>query len=288
MDMILLRQCAYRHLFLNRYLPCHYVDSPQRLWTDNNADTESTVDWGNMIMSLLQYDVKQNEKNKRPPVVLLILLVALTCFMLKMGLKFYQDDTKVGDGIEQQQQGYCPMRTSSFYPIAMSCVWEMMALWVGTIFTAIIMSMDATANNHHDFKNEYLNDICIRIDPDSSFYWKQLHFAVLTPQLFHFITLFVHIYENSYMVRILGKTFVFCFGYMAVGTIMEKRMKMMTKKEEDGMIMKLTKNKEIQTIEKRNTIIANYNIYGLPFVVGCILEMILSLYFSSSLDPCRM
>lgn len=45
--------------------------------------------------------------------------------------------------------------------------------------------------------------------------------SIFIPQLFHIVTLFVHMYEDSSGVRFLGSTFVACFHYYSLVSILE-------------------------------------------------------------------
>jgi Predicted membrane protein len=295
MDMILLRPCAYRHLFLNRYRWCHLFCSPAVIGTaENGADTDIKTDTDTAPLHWRAKIVQRVVKRKRLPLILLVLLVALTCLMLKMGLKLYDGND---DDHDKGKEGYLEISSSILYPLVISSFGEMVALWIGTIVTATtIMSfflVDSSATKNDT--SGHCNGIKSNEDSDSLFFfWMQLHFAIFLPQLFHFMTLFVHIYENSYMVRILGKMFVFCFGYMAVGTVMEKRMmkntcrlsttsKIGTKdadtKASPPKVQDAKRCMFEQEIDMpiRQELLDSYyyKMHGLPFVVGSLLEIML-------------
>mmetsp|Transcript_1390 Transcript_1390/g.2529 ORF Transcript_1390/g.2529 Transcript_1390/m.2529 type:complete len:397 (+) Transcript_1390:32-1222(+) len=293
MDMILLRRSAYRHLFLNRWY--RYCCRQRRIVTDSDSSSERSKSgdgWNDKILGEFFFFVKQQRHRHDPPMGLLVLLVGVTCMALQMGLKLYHDndDCNHGDHID----GYCtlpPRIYLNYYPHVLSCIGEMIVLWFGTVASAKIQSNQSKKNYLKDnmLKIARLLDGTIMKEEEeeeqdgSSYFWNpQLFLAIFLPQLFHFVTLFVHIYESSYMVRILGKTFVFCFGYMAVGTVLEKRnivrVSMMRKK----MDVKDDLHKvpvPSESDERNRLLLVGHGGHGLPFVVGSLLETMLSHYY---------
>jgi hypothetical protein len=54
--------------------------------------------------------------------------------------------------------------------------------------------------------------------------WKEIYIGLFLPQLFHFILLFVTIYENTATVQILGSILMFGITYMTIHCIIERRL----------------------------------------------------------------
>jgi len=126
---------------------------------------------------------------------------------------------------------------------------------------------------------------------------KEMNLAIIIPQLFHIMTLLVHIYEDSYMVRVLGFIFVSCFSYSAVHTVMERwsfkyngdlngDLNGNVDRDDDGgrIIHKNDEGSEKDQGQGKNGVVVVVMMMdmillpGWPFLIGLILELTISLW----------
>ncbi len=135
------------------------------------------------------------------------------------------------------------------YPLLSASLVEFLSQWVVTMATAYACILPHTFGKSLPL-----------------LFWKQLHLAIISPQLFHVITLLVHIYENSFMVRGLGSLVVPCFGYLSIITVMERWLYHFKWKQQEN-------TDEIKNeMEKVNLSIAS----SFPFLLGLFFELFVS------------
>jgi|AntRauTorckE5430_2_1112549.scaffolds.fasta_scaffold00341_1 hypothetical protein len=217
MDMMLLRDCAYRHLFFNR---SHAYQEKSKL--SGHGD-------GGM------YSLKNG------------ILSSAVCVLLRVLLKMQGSKHSSGEPFQQ------------LLPLLHSSVVQFAALWMGTMLTAYFCQKMSIVNSSKSTQLSILEPM----------FWKQMHLAIIIPQLFHFVTLFVHIYENSLMIRLLGSIFVSCFSHMAICTVMERHYFQPVRYESDV---------KIHSQEKK---ISNM-ISSMPFLVGLGIELSTSIWESEA------
>lgn len=95
-----------------------------------------------------------------------------------------------------------------FIPFLYQSTIEMISLCLGSILSAIYILSTRNKKGIIDNSNKKL-------------FMSQMFAAMVMPQLFHLVTLFVHIYEDSLTVRLLGIAFVKCFTFMSAFIVME-------------------------------------------------------------------
>lgn len=225
MDMMLLRSSAYRHFFFNRYAA--------------SRTSTSTSGAGEVEFNL--YSLQNS------------CIGCLVCFVLRTILKL--QGVKNGPGSESHFDAEGESRDSDevqFFlyltgPLIMQSLIEFSLLWFFIMISSwIYLRVQIHFLNHmKTAKREFLgsanfmkadkkNDsIQAKYNPKVSrqgkilsipaCFWGQMHMAIVVPQLFNIITISVHIYENSSMVRGIGSSiFVPSFGAMAVKTVLER------------------------------------------------------------------
>lgn len=308
MDMILLRRCAYRHLFFHRH---HWWGGCCSVGDEENMFVwlsfwDCVVGGGHDKQRAIQYDKnKSHYKTEQRKRLVMVLFIALMGIMFKIGLKLYAS-TGFGDILGEEEyfntavcmesEKYSVPTTNSayssitdwngnvkrwyrWYPLVLASLGEMMALWFGTMVGTVGYIMfvkkmgcrhSVVANHGPDSSHDSGHDSESGSDMDEYgiLYESRLHGAIFLPQLFHGMTLFVCIYENSYMVRILGEVFVACFGYMSVGTILEKWY---------PPTLPLNSVAQPSSHARHST---SFLCKGLPYLVGCCFEMGVGFFLS--------
>ena len=117
----------------------------------------------------------------------------------------------------------------------LSSLIEYLFMFLGTLFLARIFVINDKLKSPNQF-------------------WIKIHNAILLPQCFKFIVMYIHIWEDSPTIRILGSVFVFSYHWMAIHTIIEQQV--------------ISQKKKIN--RKESSIIRM--LYGLPILFGIILR----------------
>ena len=78
-----------------------------------------------------------------------------------------------------------------------------------------------------------------RCDSSNRVRFDDICLSIFIPQIFHLVTLFVHMYEDSSGIRLLGSTFVACFHYYSLICII------------DGTMAKMNENVNIDVLRMR-------------------------------------
>jgi hypothetical protein len=78
-----------------------------------------------------------------------------------------------------------------------------------------------------------------RCDSSNRVRFNDICLSIFIPQIFHLVTLFVHMYEDSSGIRLLGSTFVACFHYYSLICII------------DGTMAKMNENISIDALHVR-------------------------------------
>jgi len=241
MDMLLMRDCAYRHLFFNR---------SHALFEDGEESTK--------LYGVLGIGDMYNLKNA--------LLGPAVCVLLRVLLKIQGSYISSDEDLSSFHMNSETNPLDYFwgvYPLLRASVVEFAALWTGTMLAAYLC-LKKTFAQMYTTRNQSALDLSATSSEMIQFL-KQMNLAIVIPQLFHFVTLFVHIYEKSFMVQLLGSAFVSCFTNMAVCTIMER-----VRYDYEA---KFHSNKE--DVNGRRNIAKNISgmVSSLPFLVGLGIEL---------------
>lgn len=112
----------------------------------------------------------------------------------------------------------------------------------------------------------FLNKIITFLPSSSKLqFWMRIHNAILIPQIFKFLTVYTHIWENSPTIRILGSIFVLCYQWMAINTVVEQHQRVIRAKLGEITLMR----KPFARI-----------MYGIPLLFGIILRSLVPLFLS--------
>ncbi len=151
---------------------------------------------------------------------------------------FHQYQVILRDNISEQSVS--PSYNNTFYSspsvphFFLSSLMEYSFMFLGTIFFAKMFVIDDKLKSQNQF-------------------WIKIHNAILLPQCFKFIIVYIHIWEDSPTIRILGSVFVLSYQWMAIHTIIEQQV--MTRKK----------------INKKESSIIRV-LYGLPILFGIFLR----------------
>lgn len=253
MDMLLMRGCAYRHLFFNR---------SHALFEDgeDNTTTKSS--------GVLGIGDMYNWKNA--------LVGPAVCVLLRSLLKIQGSYIDISSD-EDLSSFHINMNLESnpldyfwgVYPLLRASIVEFATPWMGTMLIAYLCRKKTFAQM---YTTTTTNQSALTLDlsvtsSEMIQFLKQMNLAIVIPQLFQFVTLFVHIYEKSFMVQMLGSAFVSCFTYMAVCTIMER-----IQYDYDA---KFHSNKEALDVNGSRNVAKNISgiVSSLPFLVGLGIEL---------------
>jgi hypothetical protein len=252
MDMMLLRTAAYRHLFFNRSHALYERGGPERYGARGSGERNSSARTSSHTVAVTgMYSLKN------------VLLGVLACIMLRIALKLQGlPDGPVPANMKNFQQQLCPLIYTSLLEFA--------SQWGGTMAMAYACLHARTRKLAKTSVNSNTRGRAINASSLPIFFWNQLHMSIIIPQLFHIVTLLVHVYENSFMVRGLGSLFVPCFGYLAVHTIMERWLYQCNLMANDANGAKDSEGKNVN---------ASFTSIW-PFLVGLVLELLVSMWVS--------
>jgi len=255
MDMMLVRDCAYRHLFFNR---SHALN-------EKHQDKSKASSGGDSGM----YSLKNG------------ILGAAVCVLLRLSLKvqgsYISNDKDLGSLLVDMEIH----PTECFWqvlPLLHASMVQFAALWMGTMSTAYLCQRWLFVQSSKATQQSILEPTAGT--RETRLFWKQMNLAIIIPQLFHFVTLFVHIYENSLMVRLIGSVFVSCFSYMATYTVVERRTFQSIQHESNA---ESHSHEEIIVPKKVTSMFS-----GLPFLFGLGIEFSILLMTSGAASAVPM
>ena len=163
---------------------------------------------------------------------------------------------------------------SLYLMIGFMCLLEYIVLYIGTLMSTLFIHKIASTTSTTITTSSSSSILSSSISYTSSIS-RQLYLAIFIPQLFNIITLLVHIYENSPIVRIIGSILIFGFNFMAVHCIIERLLVQNKNSTASTATAGKTKTSgDDSTLGKRFISSITEMIPGWPFLFGYILKLI--------------